>query len=157
MDRRALNLLGDTMPAMRAVVVHDAMQAAAALAMARHVLPSGTLLALLSAPAAALYLSPRLFLAITGPATPGALPVLDCGMAPGHALAALRAGCPALVLPATCAGFPALAAAAAEAGALLLPEAPPALDMASLRPGNPRDDARLQAWLAQPAAAGAAR
>jgi len=159
MDRRALNLQHDSMHRVRGVVIHDAVQATAALAAAAESMPQDASLLLLSAPGAALYLSPRLFLAITGPALANMLPVLDCGTAAGHALAALRAGCPGLVL-APCPSFAAVAAAAVEAGAWLWPSPPPALDMASLRPGQARDDARLQAWLAAPEAAsmaGAAR
>jgi len=159
MDRRALNLQHDSRHRVRGVVVHDAVQAAAALAAAAESLPQDAALLLLSAPGAALYLSPRLFLAITGPALANMLPVLDCGTAAGHALAALRAGCPALVL-APCPASAVVAAAAAEAGACLWPTPPPALDMATLRPGQARDDARLHAWLAAPGAAlpaGAAR
>lgn len=159
MDRRALILRAEALHRVRGVVVHDAAQATAALAAAAESLPQDASLLLLSAPGAALYLSPRLFLAITGPALANMLPVLDCGTAAGHALAALRAGCPGLVL-APCPSFAAVAAAAAEAGTWLSPAPPPALDMATLRPGLARDDARLHAWLAAPAApsgAGAAR
>jgi hypothetical protein len=135
---------------MRGVVVHDAVQASAVLSAAAEALPPDMSLALLSAPGAARYLSPRLFLAITGPPLANMVPVLDCGRAPGHALAALRAGCPALVL-APCPAFAAVDAAALEAGAWLWPARPPALDMGRLRPGDPRDEARLRAWLAAPA------
>jgi hypothetical protein len=150
MDRRALNLLADTMPRIRFVVVHDAVQVAAVLAAAAEFLPQCAALALVSAPGAARYLSPRLFLAMTGPPLANMVPVLDCGRAPGHALAAIRAGCPALVL-APCPAFAAVEAAAREAGAWLWPVRPPALDMATLRPGHPRDDTRLRGWLSPPA------
>ncbi|RKK05677.1 hypothetical protein [Teichococcus wenyumeiae] len=138
-------------PLSRAVLVHDAAGMALALAAAREVLPAGLTLPLLSAPGAAHWLSPRLFLAMVAQASGGTtvpfLPVLDCGMAAGHALAALRAGCPALVLSAACPAFPTLASAAAECGAQLWPEAPEALDTAGLRPGDPWAGARLREWL----------
>jgi hypothetical protein len=135
------------MPPSRAVVVHDAAQVRQALEAAEGVLPPGVPLPLLSAPGAAHWLSPALFLAMVARGAEGMtvvpLPVLDCGLAPGHALAALRAGCPALVLRATCPAFPMLAGAAAEAGAILLGEAPGAFDMERHRPGDPR----LRRWL----------
>lgn len=138
-------------PLSRAVVVHDAVGMTMALAAARETLPAGLTLPLLSAPGAAHWLSPRLFLAMVakarGPAAPSCLPVLDCGMAAGHALAALRAGCPALVLSAACPAFPTLASAAAEQGAQLWSEAPAALDTIGMRPGDPRAEARLRDWL----------
>lgn len=138
-------------PLSRALLVHDAAGMAMALAAAREALPPGLILPLLSAPGAAHWLAPRLFLAMVAQASdttsPPCLPVLDCGMAAGHALAALRAGCPALVLSGACPAFPSLASAAAERGALLWPEAPAAMDTAGLRPGDPRAEARLRAWL----------
>jgi hypothetical protein len=138
-------------PLSRAVLVHDAAGMALALAAGREALPAGLTLPLLSAPGAAAWLSPHLFLAMVAEASrtgaPPCLPVLDCGMAAGHALAALRAGCPALVLSAACPAFPTLASAAAERGAQLWPEAPAALDTAGLRPGDPRALARLRDWL----------
>lgn len=136
----------------RAVLVHDAAGMELALAAAGEMLPAGLTLPLLSAPGAARWLSPHLFLAMVeraraAAATTPYLPVLDCGTAPGHALAALRAGCPALVLDAACPAFPVLAGAAAEAGALLWPRAPEALDTAGLRPGDAWAEARLRDWL----------
>jgi hypothetical protein len=73
---------------------------------------------------------------------------LCCGEAPGHALAALRAGCRLLVLEGDCLAFPAVAASAAEIGARLLPARPPALDLAPL--DLRRNSARipLARWLA---------
>lgn len=146
MGGRALNLRGEFPTGIRSVTVRDSAEAAQLRAMARQWLRPGCRLALLSPPAAAHYLSPGLFLAITGPEDPDCLPVLDCGAAPGHALAALRAGCPALVLrpgPA----FPAVAGAARDSAALLLPERPPSLEMATLRPDTPRGVALLRSWL----------
>ncbi len=152
MDDRALNLRGESSAALRAVTVHGAAHAAWARATAESIatplLATGHRLALLSAPAAALYLSPALFLTLTGWPDGTALPILDCGEAPGHALAALRAGCPALILAPSCAAYPAVAAAAEEAGAMLLPARPPTLDLALLRPGDPWSESRLRDWLA---------
>ncbi|MBO1077024.1 hypothetical protein [Roseomonas marmotae] len=136
-----------------ALIVHDASQVAQALRVARAVLPLGRVLPLLSAPGAAHWLSPRLFLAMVAEGALGLqaphLPVLDCGMAAGYALAALRAGCPALILSAGCPAYPALAGAAAEAGARLWGRAPAALDLALLRPGTPRAEAALRGWLTE--------
>jgi hypothetical protein len=137
----------------RGVVIHDSAQVAWAMATAQDV-ARGRVLPLLSAPGAAHWLSPRLFLAIIERGVSAApdmacLPVLDCGLAAGHALAALRAGCPALVLQAECPAYATLAAAAAEAGALLLPHAPPALDLARLRLDSAYDAGRLLAWLGE--------
>ena len=133
-----------------AVVAHDAAGAAAlALAGARGVL-------LLSAPGAAGSLGPAWFLGLVdravaglaGPPPPFAA-ALDCADAPGHALAALRAGARLLVLAPACPAFPAVAAAAAETGAELLPARPaPALDLREIDPARPADRARLAAWLA---------
>lgn len=52
--------------------------------------------------------------------------ILDCGAAPGYAMAALRCGCRALVL-APGPAFPAVTAAAATLGAVILDFRPPAL------------------------------
>ncbi|WP_149538218.1 hypothetical protein [Siccirubricoccus phaeus] len=130
-----------------AVVVHATAEAAAALA---HAGPAGA--TLLSAPGAAGSLGPAWFLALVAgaaaahPAVPH-LALLDCAEAPGQALAALRAGLPALVLDPTCAAFPALAAAAAECGALLLPERPSALDLGRLDLRRPGGRGLLAQWL----------
>jgi hypothetical protein len=152
MGAKALNLrmihdMFTTAGPSRAVTIHDAAQAQQARAAAEATLPPGHALWLLSAPGAALALSPRLFLAMAGPDSPRCRSVLDCGMAAGHALAALRAGCRMLVLT-PCPASAALAGAAAEVGALLLPHRPPSLDMAGLRAGTEYAAARLRAWLA---------
>jgi hypothetical protein len=72
---------------------------------------------------------------------------LDCGDAPGHALASLRAGARLLILSPT---DPAVEAAAAEAGAVLRPERPPALDLAGLDLRREAGRRRLARWLAGP-------
>lgn len=78
--------------------------------------------------------------------------LLDCAASPGAAMAALRVGCPALVLRRTVPAWPAVAAAAASLGAELYPTRPESLDLA--RPGAAR---RLPDWLAlSPGGAGVA-
>ena len=52
--------------------------------------------------------------------------ILDCGDAPGYAMAALRCGCRALVL-APGPAFPRVAAAATTIGAMVLASRPPAM------------------------------
>lgn len=69
--------------------------------------------------------------------------VLDCADSPGQAMAAIRAGQRRLVLDPACPAF----ARVAATGALVLPERPPALDLAHR--GAPR---QLDAWLARPSA-----
>ncbi|WP_135469305.1 hypothetical protein [Crenalkalicoccus roseus] len=132
---------------MPAVVVHDAAQAAAALALAG---PGGVLL--LSAPGAAGSLGAAWFLALVRRAAEGAPGVphaaaLDCAEAPGHALAALREGARLVVLDPACPAFPAVAAAAAEIGAAVLPARPPALDLRDLDLRRPGGRAKLARWL----------
>jgi hypothetical protein len=138
------------------VVVHAPAEAAAALALAG---ARGVIL--LSAPAAAESLGPAWFLALVRQAVaahPGAPPphamLLDCGDAPGAALAALRAGARWLVLDPGVPAFPGVAGAAAEVGARVWPARPQALDLRSVDLRRPAGRARLAAWLAdQPAAA----
>jgi hypothetical protein len=123
------------------VVVHG-------LAHARAALRPGYPVVLLSAPAAAgnagclwwreLVAAARAL----HPATP-ALDVLDCGAAPGHAMAALRVGQRLLRLDPACPAFAAVAAAAAGWGAHVLAERPPALDLGGRGAGW-----RLAGWLA---------
>jgi len=68
--------------------------------------------------------------------------LLDCGDAPGRAVEALRLGLPGVVLTCETEIFLRVAGIAAAHGAVLLPAAPPALDMAA------RGAARkLAAWL----------
>lgn len=130
-----------------AVTVHDAAQAEAALAAAG---PRGVLL--LSAPGAAGSLGAAWFLAMVARAAQ-AQPqarywaALDCADAPGHALAAIRAGARLLILDPACPAFPAVAAAAAEAGAAIWGARPPALDLRRLNPRRPGGWAKLAAWL----------
>jgi hypothetical protein len=98
---------------------------------------------LLSPEGAAGSMGPRLWLAIAARA-PGLPNLLCCGAAPGHALAALRAGCRGLVLrhpPVS------LQAAAAELDATLLTARPPALVLDGLDLRRPAARARLLTWL----------
>ena len=133
---------------MPAVVVHAAAEAEAALALAG---PRGVLL--LSAPGAACSMGAAWFLALVRQAATAAAPgvahaaALDCGDAPGHALAALRAGARLLILDPACPAFAAVAAAAGEAGAAVWPGRPAALDLRGLDLGRPGARAKLAAWL----------
>lgn len=123
------------------MVVHGLEHAIAALRPGRAV-------TLLSAPGAACYAGCLWWRELVAaaraaiPATP-ADDILDCGAAPGFAMAALRVGLRKLVLDPDCPGWPAVAAAAATMGAIVLPGRPAALDMAersALR--------QLEGWLA---------
>jgi hypothetical protein len=75
------------------------------------------------------------------PDTP-AQDILDCGAAPGFAMAALRAGQRQIVLDPACPAFAAVTAAAARLDALVLATRPPALDLAE--PGAAH---RLMGWV----------
>jgi hypothetical protein len=130
-----------------ALVVRDAAQAAAALALA-----AGREVLLLSAPGAAGLLGAggwRALVAAAARDAPGApfRDALCCAAAPGLALGALRAGCRILVLDGACAGFGQVAGAAASVGAALLPARPAALDLSALDLGLPHGRRILSAWL----------
>ncbi len=124
-----------------AVIVHGLDQARAALR-------PGYPVTLLSAAGAARYAGCLWWRSLIAaaragyPATP-ALDVLDCGTAPGWAMAALRMGQRILVLDPASPAFPAVRAAGAGIGALVLPVAPKGLDLAER--GAAR---RLGGWLA---------
>ncbi len=131
-------------------MVVSAAEAAAALALTG---PGGV--ALLSAEGAAGFLGPRAWRALVDEARAAhpavaAPDLLCCGPAAGDALAALRAGCRGIVLDASCPAFTAIASACAEAGALLLPGRPPAMEARSLDLRHPAGQARLAAWLTVP-------
>ncbi len=133
---------------VRAVRVHNPAQVAAALAAAA----AGTAVVLVSAPGAALALGAPWFVAMVAQgaaAVPGVAhrAVLDCGAAPGLALAALRLGLRWLVLAPGVAARPQVAAVAALCGATLLDAPPPALEMAGLRLDTPGGRIRLAQWL----------
>ncbi len=123
-----------------AVIVHGPADAVRALAPGRPI-------TLLSARGAALYAGVMWWRALVAQATaahPGVpvLDVLDCADAPGLALGAIRMGQTALILDATVLAFRRVAAIAGTHGILLLPEPPPALDLAAR--GAER---RLATWL----------
>lgn len=122
-----------------AILFRSAAEAAAALALAP---PTGVLL--LSPPGAAAWPGPDTVAAMVAQAAaahPGAphCAALDCGSAPGLALDALRRGWRLLVLDPGHPAFAAVQSAVGEAGATLLLQAPPALDLSRLdlrRPGG---------------------
>ncbi len=124
-----------------AVVVHGLADAQRALRVGRPV-------TLLSAPGAALFAGCLWWRELVAaaraahPATP-AQDVLDCGDAPGQAMAALRAGQRLLILDPACPAFGAVRSAAATLGAIVLAGRPPALDLA-----DPTARRRLARWLA---------
>lgn len=124
---------------------------------ARAVLALGLPATLLSAQGAATFAGAGWWRAVVDaateehPATP-CRDILDCGDAPGHAMAALRLGQRILVLAPSCPAFPRVAAAArAMPGnpAILLARRPPALDFDPAIRHRPADRARrLADWLA---------
>ena len=123
-----------------AVIVHGADGLRVVLALGRPVV-------LLSAPGAGVYGGCGWWLALIALGRrefpkAAAVDILDCADAPGAALATLRLGQSLLVLSPDAPGFAAVAAAAREVGALVLPAAPPALDLAV-----PGAAPRLAAWL----------
>lgn len=135
----------------RAVIVHDLAQARAAVAAAAAL---GAPVLLLSPPGAAAYLGAGYFKAMAQAARaghPGArvVAVLDCGEAPGHALAALRAGVDAVCFRGAAETAARLADVAAQSGAGFHRKPPKALDLAGV------DDpaAACRAWLGGGAAA----
>jgi len=136
-----------------AVIVHGR---AAAIAAVRAAEP-GRGIVLLSAPAAGIYAGAGWFAALAreaAAARPGipVLAVLECASAPGAALAALRAGLRAIVFTGEAGIEATLSAIAAECHAVLLRQAPPTLDLAGFRMGDPRWQRRLADWLADPRA-----
>lgn len=148
-----------------AVVAHTPAQARAALGLAE----PGRGVLLLSAPAAAGNIGAAWFLALVAQAAAGLdadgerpMPAhwaaLDCGNAPGFALAALRAGVRLLVLDPAVPAFAAVAAAAAEVGGEVWPERPPALDLGrlDLRRADGQGHRRLAEWLTGGAVTGPA-
>ncbi len=119
----------------KAVIVHDLIQSRAAVAPGRPV-------TLLSAPNAALFGGCLWWQALMREAGFTGLSLLDCADAPGRAIEALRLGLPGIVLADRDAAYATLAALAAEAGAVILPAAPPALDL-----GQRGAERELMAWL----------
>lgn len=129
----------------RVVIVHGAEEAGFVLALAK-----GRPVALLSARGAAGYLGIAGFRAILD--AHGALPlgILDAAHAPGHALAALKAGFTTVVLSPEVAAFPGLERIAAGMGARLLKAAPPALDLSRVALNKPQGRRYLALWLGVP-------
>lgn len=127
------------------VVVHG-------LADIRKVLRPGLPLTLLSAPGAAGYAGAGWWMALADAArglNPGliAADFLDCGDAPGYALAALRMGQSAIILYGRTSGFAAVAAMAAERRARLLAARPACLDIAQLDWTRRDADKHVERWL----------
>jgi len=129
-----LFVLGQVMVLPPAVIVHGIDDARAALRPGRRV-------TLLSAPGAALFGGGLWWQALMR-AVGQEFSLLDCGEAPGRAVEALRLGLPGIVLTCEDAAFAVVAGIAAADGALLLPKAPPALDM-----GTRGAERRLLEWL----------
>jgi hypothetical protein len=130
------------MQAGPAVIVNGLDDAVTALRAAR-----GAPVTLLSAPGAALYAGCLWWQQVVRQALAAApdaeaADLLDCADASGFALSAFRIGLRRIVLHPASPGRAALLAIAAQCGAVVLAEAPPALDLA--KPGAAR---RLEAWL----------
>ncbi len=118
-----------------AVIIHGLADARLALSWRRPV-------TLLSAPAAGLYAGCLWWQALIAAAETDGPAFLDCADAPGRAVEALRLGLRGVVLNCEPLLFEAVAGIARAQGAVLLANAPPALDLAS------HDAARrLEAWL----------
>ena len=112
----------------QAVVVHGLDDAACAL-------QPGLAVRLVSAPGAALYAGAGWWRAVIDGARrlhprTDCDDLLDCADAPGRAMAALRAGCMAVVLDPRCPGFAEVQAAAATLGAKVIGARPAALELA---------------------------
>ena len=129
----------------RAIIVHDLAHALAALSAAAEL---GVPVTLASAPGAAAYLGVGYFEAMVEAAreeVPDAAfdAMLDCGDAPGLALAALRQGIGAVRLRGPRKTLAKVAEIAAAHGARLNPETGPALDLE----GEPDGRAACRDWL----------
>ncbi len=107
---------------------------------------------LLSARGAGAYLGPAGFLAMAAAAAKS-VPgrhfglALDCGDAPGLALAAIRARVPLVILDAGLPGFAQVATAAVQIGVTVRGERPPALDLAGLDLQREAVRQRITSWL----------
>lgn len=128
------------------IVVHSFADAHAALAAAAAL---GRPVTLASAPGAGAYAGPGWFKALTDEAM-RAVPtarcdtVLDCGAAPGFAVAALQFGLKRVRFTGGEEARVCLQAIAAQRGAAIETEAMPALDLRGIR----QPEARCRAWLA---------
>jgi hypothetical protein len=109
---------------------------------ARAALAPGRPVTLLSAPAAALFAGCRWWQELLAAAGATGPALLDCADAPGRAVEALKCGVNGIVLECEVSIFQSVANLAAAQGALLLPAAPPSLDLAMR--GAER---KLAAWL----------
>jgi hypothetical protein len=118
-----------------AVIVHSLAHARQALAPARPV-------TLLSARGAAQFAGCLWWQELLAQSGHAGAALLDCGDAPGRALEALKLGLTGLVLRCPPPAFAVVAEIAAAQGAVLVAEAPPALDLAES--GAAR---RLLPWL----------
>jgi hypothetical protein len=118
-----------------AIIIHSLEDAGVALA-------PGLPVTLLSAPGAALHGGCLWWGALLRQAGAQGVSLFDCADAPGRALEALRLGLPGIVLTCEPAAYNVVAGIAAAQGAVLLPGAPPALDLADR--GAKR---RLSTWL----------
>lgn len=119
-----------------AVIIHSLQDA-------RRALEPGLPVTLLSAPGAALYAGCLWWQKLLEQAEFTGTALLDCADAPGRALEALKLGLAGIVLHCPPTAFAVVAEIAAAQGAILLPHAPPALDL-----GQYGADRRLEAWLA---------
>jgi len=117
------------------VIVHCWPDLRDALAPGRPVTP-------LSAPGAARYAGCLWWAELLAAANFSGPAFLDCADAPGRAVEAIRLGLAGIILTCEPARYAIVQTIAAAAGARLLPEAPPALDMAAR---NARRN--LAAWL----------
>jgi hypothetical protein len=97
---------------------------------------------LLSGPGAAVYAGCLWWQQLLEAADFTGLALLDCADAPGRALEALKLGLSGIVLTCPQAAFAIASEIAAAQGAILLPQAPKALDLAQY--GSAR---HLEAWL----------
>jgi len=107
----------------KAVIVHGLEDALAAVA-------PGLPVTLLSAPGAALFGGCLWWRELMRAAGVTGLSLLDCADAPGRAVEALRLGLPGIVFTGEVSARAVIERIAVESGAVVLEEAPPALDMA---------------------------
>ena len=118
-----------------AVMVHSLAHIECTLALRRPV-------TLLSGPAAAVYAGCLWWQQLLEAADFTGLALLDCADAPGRALEALKLGLGGIILTCPQAAFAVVSEIAAAQGAVLLPQAPKALDLAQY--GAAR---QLEVWL----------
>lgn len=111
---------------MPRIVVHCRAHAEAAVAAAEAL---GVAVTLVSPPAAAAYMGPAFFLEMVRDMAPPHDAVLDCGHAPGHALAALRQGVKAIRVAAASDVLARIADIAAKRGARVDTAEDSALDL----------------------------